>query len=244
MHIISSILLLITEGIPSLVNGDMEWILSITMLNLQCIILLSLVLKPPKKTNIIARSLILVFLIYRIIDFSLNSVYHYFDYNIYLQSYQLTAGVCFIIFIYNLLKPYNHKNDPIKELNNVYLCFWRPKNIISLSGSLLGKSLGGVSIYSGGFLYGYRWNSTQYQKEPISKELIARNFVVFDTGILINEVIHKSLTNLVNFAHAGRLRIRCISTIKPVLEILGPRYKPNSIFEYIPSIYSARIMNR
>jgi hypothetical protein len=241
MHIISAILLLIIEGLPSLFKGDTAWYMTVNMLNLQGIIFLFLILRPPDKKNIIARSLFLVFLIYKIVDYSLNIPHTFYDYEIYLKSYQVTAGICLIIFLYNLFKPYTYKSDTITEFHNIHLCFWRPGNVATLLPSLLGFAIGGVSIYTRGRLHGFRWTKSKYQDDEVSPKIIEKKFIVLDTGIKSNVITENIFLNLRN-VRAGRLRIRCISTIKPLLEHLGSKYNPSGWLELIPAIYSARIL--
>lgn len=245
MHIAAAITLLILECIPYLFSADMEWIMTVSMLNLQGVILLLLVLNPPKKSNIIARSLILTFLIYRAIDYLLNSVYLFYDYNIYLNSYITTLCICLVIFIYNLFKPYRFKSDVIAENspNNIYLCFWTPSKGWNLLPSLLGFPFGGMCIYSQGILYGFEWSKSTYQIRPVNKEIIKDKFTVCDTKILMNDIIFSKLQNLKN-AKAGRYRIRCIGIIAPVLNLMGSKYRVKGILDRIPSIKAAEILSR
>lgn len=244
MHITAAITLLILECVPYLFTADMEWIMTASMLNLQGIVLLSLVLNPPKKSNIIARSLILTFLIYRVIDYLLNSVYLFYDYNVYLESYIVTFCICLVIFIYNLFKPYKFKSDIIAENSpNIYLCFWEPSKGWTLLPSLLAFPFGGMCIYSEGLLYGFEWGKNTYQIRQVDKEIIKDKFTVYDTKILMNDIILYMLRNLKD-AKAGRYRVRCISIIAPVLELMGSKYKVKSWIDKIPSIKAAEILGR
>jgi hypothetical protein len=224
-----------------LFSGDDALYFAMYARDLQCALWISygFCLIPPKR--IIERTICLVFFIYVAVEAQQYFVYLAFDYGIYSTTYFIFTVIILTLFLYNLFKPYNHKSDPITEFHNIHLCFWRPGNVATLLPSLLGFAIGGVSIYTRGRLHGFRWSKSKYQDDEVSPKIIEKKFVVLDTGIKSNVITENIFLNLRN-VRAGRLRIRCISTIKPLLEHLGSKYNPSGWLELIPAIYSARIL--
>jgi TctA family transporter len=141
------------------------------------------------------------------------------------------------------LKSYNHKSDPISK-DNIMLCFWKPKNNITIFHSLVGSAIGSVALYHDGFLYGFRWSNDKYMVRKFYKEDVTRKFITIDTGVQMTDEIESELKKTIgtnaNWFGIKFLRFKCVFTIRNVLSILGHQFKP-SFFELIPALYAVKI---
>ena len=242
-HVLTAVIATYILGwVPELFTGDQSWYMMAYVRDIQCAlwIALSFHLIPPSK--IVSRSILLAFFINVASEAQQYFIYTIFDYHHYLTSYVIYSILALTVLFYTLFKPYNYPSDPIRNPTNIYLCFSKPIKSVSLAGSLLGYCFGGMDIYTGGYLYGFKWSSDYYQFRKVDPHVIQRKYTIYDTGILCNDMIERKLFNLVKFARAGRLRIRCISTVDTVLIELGPRFRPSGVLGNIPSIYAAKVL--
>lgn len=198
------------------------------------------ILSPKKNINL--RSLIAVSVIFtglRVLYYALwlnTGVNDLFVYPV--------AFISSVLFFYwTALKSYDNKSDPISR-QNIILCFWKPENNITIFHSLIGAAIGSVAIYHNGFLYGFRWNNDRYMIRKFYEEDIIEKFTTVDTGVQMTDVIASELKKVtgVNAGCFGLkfLRFKCVFTIKKVLSVLGPQFKP-SFLEFIPALYALKI---
>jgi hypothetical protein len=225
--------------LPGLFDGDPAWYMTIYCQSLRLSLVAAIAYELTPKNRVGLKTTCLVFSIYTALEAQFYFVFIFFDYNVYSWSYVIFAILISALYLYNRYKQFQFKSDPIKK-DNIYLCFWKPKTGITITASLIGLPFGGLCVYANGNLYGYRWGIETYQKSKRDPETISRCFTVIDTGISC-EKYTRHLDSLVGNP-AGRPRIRCISTIKPVLNSLGGKYRIRSLLDLIPSIYSIRIL--
>ena len=230
----SVLLLVVAHKVPESLSWDMGQYSS----GMIGCVWIAWALKSLKRNDLIQKSLILSLLFYIVTETNFNLLYAVLGYNIYINLYWLISTVFFITLLYTRYKKYNYKSDEIKDNNNIYFCFWKPKAILPLTTSLFGAPFGGLSIYTCGNLYGFRWKKETYQKELILKESVQRKFTVFDTGIKANDVLMVKLHYLVG-CKAGKLRIKCLKILKPFLSAMGPKFSPKTI--ETPSEYFLRV---
>lgn len=225
--------------LPGLFDGDLAWYITIYCQSLRLSIAAAMAYQLTPENRVGLKTTCLVFSIYTALEAQFYFIYTFFNYNVYSWSYVIFAALISALYIFNRFKQFKFKSDFITE-GNIHLCFWKPKTGITLTASLIGLPFGGLCIYAYGHLYGYRWGMETYQKSKIDPEIVSRCFTVIDTGIEYGNYI-LTLDSLVG-KPAGMPRIRCISTIKPILNSLGLRYRVNSWIDLIPSIYSIRIL--
>lgn len=169
-------------------------------------------------------------------------VFYYTGYNSYATAYFIFIILGSSFFVLNKFKEYSYQSDRIDPNGqNVYLCFWKPKNTRSLLGSIFGLPFGGMSIYTNYVLWGYRWGESSFRPRQVDPCVIQREFFVHDTGIKTSQEIIRQLKSAYG-SKAGFLRVRCIYTIRGVLSLLGPKYKADSILKLIPSVYLKGIL--
>jgi len=238
LYVISACFLL--NFVPELFENDLAFDMALYVGNIQTALLAALVFKMIDKRHLMQRGIALIFCTYVFFEAQLTLIYFLFDYNIYEKSYYIFSFSVVITYLYTYLKPYFYKSDQIIK-DNIYFCFWKPKNGLSFFSSILGAPFGGMSIYCQGHLYGFRWNKSRYRCDKVSKKALYKKFVIIDTGIRTNDVILHKLVMLVG-NKASILRTNCISTINPVLKEMGNRFCP-SFLEQIPSLYASRILN-
>jgi len=217
--------------------------ITIYIRDIQYFLLISYAFELIPKNKIIIRSILLSWMIFCTVEAQQYFILQY-NYDIYFNTYLITAGILLTILLYTILKPYKQNSDLMTDPDNIYLCFSKPLQKVSLAGSLLGYAVGGVDIYTGGKMYGFRRKDDRYHCRIVKKHIVARKYLIHDTKIKNNDLIAKYLYNYVKHAKAGKLRIRCISTISPLLSVLGTNYKPKGIFKNIPAVYSTGILNR
>jgi hypothetical protein len=225
--------------IPGLFEGLTYSVLALYCRDMQSCIILSLLLSLPQHRTE-SKSLVAVLLLYAFIDAHIPIIAHSISWYLYDITWHLFfLGFC-VLYLFNRYKQFNFKSDKINE-DNIMLCFWKPKKGINLLATLIGLPFGGLSIYCGGFIYSYRWGYPTYIKARASESILRKNFVVVDSGVPYTREIIMALDSLVG-TPAGRPRIRCIHTIKPVLKMMGKRFAPSNIFDLIPSQYSRRFL--
>jgi hypothetical protein len=224
----------------NILHPDYEWYLYTFLQGIQIAIVSALVLSiiPIKKLQF--RSLIMCFIAFRLSETSWNLVYHLVDYYSYAVSYILMTVLMVLVLKYNLTKIYDYPSDKIEKFHNIYLCFWKPSKPLSLLGSIFGFPYGGVSIFTREHLHGFKWDEKYFTMERRNPEAIERLYTVHDTGIKIDDEMADHLINL-SYKKAGLLRIRCIWTIRHILNKMGDPYAPR-LFGLMPSWLSARIL--
>lgn len=241
MKIIHIIFLLLLGQTTYLFTGDQAWGMALYVRDMQVSIISAMLYYLINSKHFKQRTLILLFTLYCCIDAQLNLIYQISGYNTYSQLFYLCLALFTVTFIYNYKKQYNIKSDTIKN-DNIYICLWRPRTARALFFSLIGLPIGGVSIYSRGYWWGFRWSKKGYVKEKIDKKTISKSFVVFDTGKSPIRDIVLTLDSFIG-SSPGIFRHRCIKTIIPALKMLGEKYTPSNIFELIPSVYSRKLLN-
>jgi hypothetical protein len=242
-HILAVILwtYLIGHAPDLLFTGYDSWYMALYVRDMQCALWVALVFNYIPSSRIRERTSCLAFLVYVVTEAQLYYVNTIFSYDAYQKSYLIYTILITVFFSYQLFKRFNYKSDPIDDFHNIYLCWWKPKTSFTLSVSLLGLPFGGLSIYSRGILHGFKWNEEKYQAREVSPKVIQKNFIVQDTGIRMNSIIWSKLFDL-KYKKAGKLRIRCITTILPVLKEMGSHFTPKNKLEYIPCKLSARLL--
>ena len=223
-------------------NSDTQWyILTMSDRVIAFVWCVSFFLSTPKK-YINLRSLLAVAVIFtglRICYYALWLNTGVNDLFVYPVAFVLSI----FFFCLTLLKSYNYKSDPVSS-ENITLCFWKPENNTTIFYSLIGAAIGSVALYHDKFLYGFCWSNNRYMIRELHKKTIAKRFITIDTGIKMNGRIRLELKKIIG-ADARCfdikfLRLKCVYSIRTVLSILGPQFKP-FFFEYVPSLYALKI---
>jgi len=136
---------------------------------------------------------------------------------------------------YVLENRYRLISDTVNN-KDTFICLSRPQNAKSMCQALVGMTIGSVCIYSGGYLYGYRWGKPEYQKRKIPPIVIERKFLV--VNILPNKL--PELDKLIGNP-AGVLRMKCVYVIKDVLMRIDPKLAPRW-YELLPSRYGIKVL--
>ncbi len=195
------------------------------------------------KDRIIEISLFTLIIIYEIFELLFFASYH-LDFISFKQVnfiYPVFA-ISSVIFLYKLItRAYSHESDIINP-ENICICLWKPGKPISVFTSLIGSPYAGINIYADNHLYGFKWSEEKYLKRNVSTRAVQKSFVIIDTGMKTEKSHLTFLNGRVGWnARKYGVRSRCTEIIEPLLNTLGPKFKPRK-FEKMPSLYALRIL--
>jgi hypothetical protein len=222
---------------PVFFSGDIQWYVELFCYRIMIPITGLSLFKyiPQNKTKY--KTLLLCVFLYIIMEAVTGILDPFIGYDAYIDFYIIFGSIFLALYLMSCVKRYCHKSDKITN-NNVYLCFHKPMTRLMYIGSLLGCSVGGMSVYLNGYLYTYRINHKRFKCYKIKPAEIEKRFIILDTEILTNVILEKELSKLID-TKAGS-RINCIWTLRKFLAILGKRYKP-TIWTYLPSTYLMQV---
>lgn len=148
----------------------------------------------------------------------------------------------FIIFIAWLIctikRKYPNRIDEINN-DNVNILALRPKTTLDVIKALIGMPASSICIVADGYVWAFRRRSGLFEKVKYSENW-SDSHIIIDTRVKINDNILDKLNNIV-----GTKRIpyvKCVWTIRHVLNELGNKYKIKSLFDYIPGVYFMKIL--
>lgn len=144
----------------------------------------------------------------------------------------------FLLSVFQILKKYEIKSDKFNK-DNVFILMYKPKKPIEYIHSLLGSPVSSMSIVCGDNWYMYKRNKSTLQVVNTIPRKFG-DYILIDTGTKIDKNITNELDSLVgNPARKPStlfIRANCIRTFRPVLKILGERWRIG-VLDFIPSIY-------
>ncbi len=221
------------DQLPDLLfNGDYSWYMGYYLKDCQIALFAAYVFETLKNTDILKRSIVLVFVIFKIMEAQWFFIYALLDYNVYSKTYDILFISSLITLAYNRFKIYDYKTHKINK-DNINFCFWKPKRLDALIVSLFADPFGSMSIYCKGCLYGFRWRKDTYCKDEISKAVVESKALIYDTGIKADYIILKELKLLIG-KKKNFLNSNCIKVLNPVLKKLGPTYSTGFLGNFPP----------
>lgn len=165
------------------------------------------------------------------------------DYSLWQWSEQKInlSPISFIIFIFWLLhtieREYPDKIDDLNE-DNVNILILKPHRSLDLIKALFGFPASSICIVSHGYVWSFRRKSGIFEKSEYSNKWIDDHLII-DTRVKSNDKILLELNKIVGSRRFPY--IKCVWTIRHVLNLLGNRYMITSLFDYIPGVYFMKI---
>lgn len=159
----------------------------------------------------------------------------------------IESSFFFALLVFVFGRPYEFPSEQLTK-NTVCFAFYKQNG-----GSILMHIFGlfGLPVTSMSVICGNLWLKLERNEELLQlTELVdieKSKYIIVDTGIEITPKIIKILKQL-RFEPARTkgslfLRLRCIASIKLLLNELGTYYMPRNVFEQIPAVYFYKMMD-
>ena len=155
-----------------------------------------------------------------------------------LNSTWLASLFLFSWLLFIIKRKYPERIDLI-DMENINILILRPRNSIEIIKGLIGFPAASICIVTKEKIWSFRWRSGMFECLPYSPTLLV-NHLVIDSKIKANSDIIFLLDNLIG---VKRLHcIKCVYTIRKVLNKVGGKYQIKSWFDYVPGLYFMRII--
>lgn len=141
-------------------------------------------------------------------------------------------------FIFTLKRKYPEHMDNVNH-DNINIMIMKPKSSFDVIKGLVGCSASSICIIADNMVWCYRRKSGVFEKQKYDKKFLLSHIVI-DTKIKCNNEITQLLNNIIGTKRFPY--IKCVWSIRHVLNRIGGQYKIKSWLDYIPSIYSLRII--
>lgn len=168
----------------------------------------------------------------------------FIDYSLWQWSEQTInlSLVSFVIFIFWLLhtieRQYPERIDEINH-DNINILALHPRSTLEVIKALFGLPASSICIVSQGYVWSFRRKSGLFEKNLYSDDLLKRHLII-DTGIEVNDKLLNELDKLIGIKRFPY--IKCVWTVRHVLNLLGNHYMITSLFDYIPGVYFIKIL--
>lgn len=164
-------------------------------------------------------------------------------YEIYAIYYLLESLTFFSWAIWIMLRPEYRTAKTINH-DNILLAFYKGEkgSLIMNFFELFGLPVKSMCIVAGDKALALKSNKETFQIID-SKNIFRKqdDYVTVDTGIRnTNKFVEAMKEYSTTPARKGFLRIRCIEGVSPLLEMIGPEFKP-SLIDNIPSVYMRKV---
>lgn len=152
------------------------------------------------------------------------------------------SGIAFVIFIswliFTIKRKYPDKIDCINE-ETVNILALRPKSSLDVIKALIGLPAASICIVADGYVWAFRKRSGRFEKGPYCSSW-SESHIIIDTKVKITDNIINQLELIIGTKR--KPYIKCIWTIRNVLNSLGSKYMITSYIHYIPGIYFMKIL--
>lgn len=195
-------------------------------------------LQASQSKSLIIRSIMALIVIDSFIDIIKFEAWNISDQNINLSYVSPIVFIPWLIF--TIKREYPDKIDDINE-ENVNILFSKPKTSLDVIKSLLGFPVSSICIVANNYLWSFRRGSGMFEKSKYPKKWID-NHIIIDTGIKCSNNILCELEKVLG--EDRKPYIKCVWSIRHVLNLLGEKYAIKSWLDYIPGIYFRKIIKR
>jgi len=168
-------------------------------------------------------------ILYVIVDLNSNSS----------MSILILNFVFFYFTIYQALKRYNFKSDRYNS-KYVYLAFYKPQNLKQYIISLFGSPFAGMASIIKGKVYKLDKGKGVIAAHELDLTHIKKHYVLIRTDCTNNKT-GKAVSGLKQSTAYNtellNMRLNCVKSQKPLLDILGYRYKLKGFLSFLPGIF-------
>jgi hypothetical protein len=216
------------------VSSDSAWYLALAMAYLRTALAMQMVFLASKGQRISHIVLFCVLMAYSdLINFLLWLVL-----GVDLSAIAITAAAMSVWLVWIYCRAYDTVSDTINP-KNVMILLHRPTQWYSMAHSFLGLPFGSVCIMAGMRVWSFKKKSGRFEKRAFHTRLLNGHLFI-DTGIPITDEIIDKLESLVGTSR-GR-GVRCVSTLRPVLEMLGEELVPRGLFWFVPGVFAFKVL--
>lgn len=155
-----------------------------------------------------------------------------------LNSTWICAFAFFLWLLFIVKRQYPERIDLV-DLNNINILIKKPKTTFDIISGLIGLSASSICICTDNCVWCFRKKSGIFEKSEYRYQWTESHLVI-DTGIKCTQEHKLMLDNLI-----GTVRypcIKCVYTIRYLLNTLGYKYSIKTWFDYIPGIYFMRVI--
>ena len=149
------------------------------------------------------------------------------------------AALVFFLWLLFVVKRKYHRKIDLVNLENINLLILKPRNHFEVIKGLIGYPCASICIASNNYVWSFRKRSGVFERIPYSPDVL-KNHMVIDTKIKATDDVIDSLNSIV-----GTKRfpcVKCIFTIRHVLNKIGGKYRIKTWFDYIPGVYFMRVI--
>lgn len=166
-----------------------------------------------------------------------------FFYTINDYSYLLETSLFCVMAVWIMMRPEVKTAKTINK-DNILLVFYKGEkgSFIMNFFELFGLPVKSMCIIAGDKALFLKANKETFQFGD-SKKIFRKQdeYVIVDTGKPYTQEFVKTMEkHSITSAKKGLFRIRCIEGVSPLLEMIGPEFKP-SLIDNIPSIYLRKV---
>lgn len=148
------------------------------------------------------------------------------------------AALLTAIVLYVIARPYDIESDDI-NYKNVTLLLLKPTSFLMVIKSFIGAPVSSVCILANGYVWSYRQSKGQFCRSKCTDKWLS-NHIAIDTGEKLSIPMAEALNDHIDTKRG--LGIKCIYTIRDVLNLLGSEWKPKTFLHFIPGIYVRQIL--
>lgn len=180
------------------------------------------------------RSLILLYAIDTTAD-----VIRYISWQSSSKDFDLILHEVFIFiiwFIFIIIRDYEYKSDEI-NMENINIIAIKPKSNIDVLKGLIGLPASSICIATFDSIWAFNRKTGMFSERKYQHY---NDRIIIDTGIKCTDEILNELNKIVGTKRYPY--IKCIWSIRHVLNMLGTKYSINYWFDYIPGIYLMKII--
>lgn len=186
--------------------------------------------------HVLTRSVMVLWALMAWADFGKFILWNYSDKSIDVSPIIAALFSAWLLHLYQ--RRYDRDSDTLSA-NTVMLLFKRPKHLPDLIKSLIGAPTSSICFYIDGKVWSFRKRTKRFECFDATPEFM-RGHVAIDTGCRDVDTVSDALDSLTGTPRGAACK--CVWTIRHVLRMLGARFEIKTWFDYVPSLYMARIL--
>lgn len=153
----------------------------------------------------------------------------------------IPAAVLFFAWlIYLLRRQYDIKSQVIQP-GNIGFLFLRPRTTAELIKAFFGIPVSSLCIVADGYVYSFRAKSGKYERMLFNASFLEKHIAI-DTHVKLDYQILHGLQQIVGESRFPP--VKCVWSVRHVLNLMGGKYAIRSWFDYIPGVYAMRVMDK
>lgn len=184
--------------------------------------------------SVMNRSIVALFAIACSLDFI-----HYVAWILYDVNISGTLAIIFFAWLgFLLLRPYDIEGDEF-EYGKVFILIKKPSSWIDHIRSLVGIPASSICIRINDAVWSYRHKTGVFEKFDAD---VIDGHIFINTDVASSRKIVMKLNSLVGTKRG--IGLKCIWSIREVLEMLGERFKVRTVLDCIPGLYLRKIVKQ